>query len=230
MKYVTFSYDDGCRQDIRFTEILRKYNLKATFNLDSGLLGNRGRINHFGFDLPFDKIDPDEVKQVYEGFEVASHGTAHRNFPDLDDTELDREVSDDKTALEKLTGQPVIGAAYPCGAFDDRIADRLRSRGILYCRTIVSGHSFDIPVDFNLWNPTCRDHGDDALGYAEKFLKLVTDKDAVLYIWGHSFEFDKTDCDRWYEIEKLCEKLAGHKDITYATNGEIFRAITSRRA
>ena len=69
MKYVTFSYDDGCRQDIRFTEILRKYNLKATFNLNSGFLGNRGRINHFGFDLPFDKIDPDEVKQVYEGFE-----------------------------------------------------------------------------------------------------------------------------------------------------------------
>lgn len=71
MKYVTFSYDDGCRQDIRFTEILRKYNLKATFNLNSGFLGNHGRINHFGFDLPFDKIDPDEVKQVYEGFEVA---------------------------------------------------------------------------------------------------------------------------------------------------------------
>ena len=54
MKYVTFSYDDGCRPDIRFTEILRKYNLKATFNLNSGFLGNRGRINHFGFDLPFD--------------------------------------------------------------------------------------------------------------------------------------------------------------------------------
>ena len=70
-RVVTFSYDDGCRQDIRFTEILRKYNLKATFNLNSGFLGNRGRINHFGFDLPFDKIDPDEVKQVYEGFEVA---------------------------------------------------------------------------------------------------------------------------------------------------------------
>ena len=84
-----------------------------------------------------------------------------------------------------------------------------------YCRTIVSGHSFDIPVDFNLWNPHCAATTvTTPSGTPKKFLKLVTDKDAVLYIWGHSFEFDKTDCDRWYEIEKLCEMLAGHRHIT----------------
>lgn len=229
MKYVTFSYDDGCRQDIRFTDILRKYGLKATFNLNSGFLGNRGRINHDGFDVPFDKIDPDEVKQVYEGFEIASHGTAHRNFPDLDDAELDREILDDKKSLEKLSGQTLIGAAYPCGVFDDKIADRLRSRGIYYCRTIVSTNSFELPADFNLWHPTCHDHDENAMTYADSFLKLETDRDAVFYIWGHSFEFDKNDCDRWYAIEKLCEKLAGRDDITYATNGEIFRAVSSKK-
>ena len=229
MKYVTFSYDDGCRQDIRFTDILRKYRLKATFNLNSGFLGNRGRINHGGFDVPFDKIDPDEVKQVYEGFEIASHGIAHRDFPDLDDAELDREILDDKKTLEKLSGQTIIGAAYPCGRFDDKIADRLRSRGIYYCRTIASTNSFELPADFNLWHPTCHDHDENVMTYADSFLKLETDKDAVFYIWGHSFEFDKNDCDRWYAIEKLCEKLAGHDDITYATNGEIFRAVSSKK-
>ena len=38
-KAVTFSYDDGVLQDVRTIEILNKYGLKATFNINSGLLG-----------------------------------------------------------------------------------------------------------------------------------------------------------------------------------------------
>lgn len=34
-KAVTFSYDDAPRFDIRLIEILNKYNMKATFNLNS---------------------------------------------------------------------------------------------------------------------------------------------------------------------------------------------------
>ena len=51
MKILTFSYDDGVRQDIRLCEIFRKYGLKDTFNLNSGSLGLAGRKNHFGFDV-----------------------------------------------------------------------------------------------------------------------------------------------------------------------------------
>ena len=39
---LTLSYDDGVMQDIRFIEILNKYNLKCTFNLNSELLGKPG--------------------------------------------------------------------------------------------------------------------------------------------------------------------------------------------
>ena len=44
MKAVTFSYDDGVTQDIRLIELLNKYNLKATFNLNSELLGKPGML------------------------------------------------------------------------------------------------------------------------------------------------------------------------------------------
>ena len=37
LKTVTFSYDDGTTQDIRLIELLNKYGLKCTFNLNSGL-------------------------------------------------------------------------------------------------------------------------------------------------------------------------------------------------
>lgn len=38
-KALTFSYDDGVTQDIRLIELFNKYGMKATFNLNSELLG-----------------------------------------------------------------------------------------------------------------------------------------------------------------------------------------------
>ena len=37
-KAVTLSYDDGCPEDIRFSDTISKYGLKCTFNLN----GERG--------------------------------------------------------------------------------------------------------------------------------------------------------------------------------------------
>ena len=37
MKALTFSYDDGVEQDIRLIEILDRYHLRGTFNLNPGL-------------------------------------------------------------------------------------------------------------------------------------------------------------------------------------------------
>ena len=41
-KALTFSFDDGVKQDIRLVEILNKYGLKGTFNLNSGFLQTPG--------------------------------------------------------------------------------------------------------------------------------------------------------------------------------------------
>ena len=45
LKAVTFSYDDGVTQDIRLIELLNRYCLKCTFNLNSELLGKNGMLN-----------------------------------------------------------------------------------------------------------------------------------------------------------------------------------------
>ena len=37
-KAVTFSYDDGCRDDIRLVEILDRYKIKCTFNINSACI------------------------------------------------------------------------------------------------------------------------------------------------------------------------------------------------
>lgn len=113
MKYLTFSYDDGTRQDIKLIEIFKKYGMKATFNLNSGSLGSVGRITHFGFDVCFDKVKPEEVRALYDGFEVAMHGVFHKNFPELDDAQLKEEVAGDVKALEKLCGNKIMAEHTP---------------------------------------------------------------------------------------------------------------------
>ncbi len=41
-KILTLSFDDGITQDERFIEILNKYAIKCTFNINSSLLGTDG--------------------------------------------------------------------------------------------------------------------------------------------------------------------------------------------
>ena len=41
-----------------------------------------------------------------------------------------------------------------------------------------------------------------------------------MYIWGHSYEFDRDD--NWNLMEDICKKLADNDEIWYATNMEIY--------
>ena len=72
-KAVTFSFDDGVTQDIRAIEILNKYGLKATFNLNSALLGLGGYLDRNGKRVSHSKVHAGDVKAVYAGHEIACH-------------------------------------------------------------------------------------------------------------------------------------------------------------
>ena len=48
LKAVTFSFDDGVSQDKKLIEILDKYGLKSTFNLNSAFLGVEGNLERNG--------------------------------------------------------------------------------------------------------------------------------------------------------------------------------------
>ena len=50
-KAITFSYDDGVTQDKRLIDIFNKYNLKATFNINSELLGQTGALKINGVNI-----------------------------------------------------------------------------------------------------------------------------------------------------------------------------------
>ena len=63
-KAITFSFDDGVTQDIRLIEILNKYGLKATFNLNSSCLGMEGELDRNGHIVRHDKNPVNKIAEI----------------------------------------------------------------------------------------------------------------------------------------------------------------------
>ena len=219
-KYFTLSYDDGVIWDIPFLKIINDCGLKATFNLNSGLLGQKVDITQNGITFNHDKVDPEQVRALYAGHEIATHAVTHPNLCSLSDEEIRAQICGDREALSALAGYDVCGHAYPGGAYDELVAGVLAQCGIRYARTIVSTHSFAMPENLMIWHPTCYHQEDVLFDLADEFLRAEPrDSDLLFYVWGHTYEFNIWDS--WDRIRRFCEKMAGHPDITYATNLEI---------
>ena len=106
-KAVTFSFDDGVTQDIRLIEILDKYGLKCTFNLNSEFLGLDGTLDRNGHIVRHDKIAKDKIKEVYGNHEVAVHTLTHPFLPSLEKDEIIRQVETDRLNLSEICGYEV---------------------------------------------------------------------------------------------------------------------------
>ena len=70
----------------------------------------------------------------------------------------------------------------------------------------------------------------DLAELARRFIDGEPEELWLLYVWGHSFELDKNDIDRWENLEGHLRLLSGREDIWYAENIEICDYITACRA
>lgn len=221
---VTFSYDDGVTQDIRLIELLNKYNLKCTFNLNSELLGRKGMLIRENQRIAHYKIHPDDVKSVYDGHEVAVHTLTHPHLPPLEDAEVIRQVEQDRINLSEIVGYEVVGMAYPGGGVnnDDRVAKLIRENtGVKYSRTITCNNSFVLQDNLYRFNPSVYHLDfDDMMKLGQEFIDLTTDKPQIFYIWGHSYEMDYRP-DYWIKLEEFFKLIANRDDIFYGTNKEV---------
>lgn len=223
-KAITFSFDDGVTQDVRTIEILDKYGLKGTFNLNSGSFGSMDSYDANGRTVVRRKVEPSQVKELYKNHEVAVHTVTHYNLTTLSDDCVVWQVEADKKLLEGLTGKEIRCMAYPCGGVnnDDRVAEVIkRETEIRFARTITTTYSFDQQENLLRFNPTAHFRNERIFELAEKFLALDTDEPKLFYIWGHTYEFDAEE-GAWERFERLCQMISGKENIFYGTNGEVF--------
>ena len=233
-KAVTFSYDDGVMQDKRLAHLFDQYGMKATFNFNCEYMR---KIN-------FTKEQIDEYF-LSKGHEIAVHGANHRANGNIRVIEGIRDVLDCRLELEKKCNRIIRGMAYPdtgitqMGNFVryEQIKQYLTELDIAYSRTLgADNDSFMLPQDFHAWMPSAHHNNPEIMEYIEKFLNIDISANVyhakriprLLYIWGHSYEFDNND--NWNHIEEICQKLANNPDIWYAINIEIYDYVQAYRS
>ena len=116
-KIFLISFDDGTVWDRRFVELLNKYGMKATFNLNSGL---EDFVWYYEDRFPVRRQILADTVELYRGHEVASHSLHHHWLNTLTPPQLSREVGDDCAALKKIFGLEEIGFGVPFTACGER--------------------------------------------------------------------------------------------------------------
>lgn len=223
VRAVTLSYDDGVIFDKKLIEIMDKYGLKGTFNINSGLFRKDSDENS-------NRMTLDEAKKLYinSGHEVAVHSLNHLFMEKLTDSDILSETILDKQNIEKEFGIIARGMAYPFGTYNDRVIDVLKRCGICYSRTVNDTENFEIPENWLELNPTCRHTSPKLLELVRRFFESYSwGKPQLFYLWGHSYEFNNDN--NWNVIEDFAKKIGGREDVWYATNIEIYDYVMAYR-
>ncbi len=222
-KAVTFSFDDGLTHDIKLLNLFEKYNIHATFNINSALLGQSVTYDIGKHHYDWTRFQFDEIKPIYKNHEIAVHTLNHSNLTMLDEKAIIWQVEQDRKVLSEMVGYEVVGMAYPCGGVNnnDVVAQIIKEKtGVKYARTITSTYNFNLQKNLYRFNPTVYWCEPSLYNLVDKFIELNTDKHQLLYIWGHAYETQDGRVDLNL-FEKALKKLVDCSDIYIGTNKQV---------
>lgn len=138
---VALTFDDG--YDNTYTQafpILRAAGLRATVYVITGLVGSPGYLTW------------DQLRELAgQGWNVQSHSATHPDLRALAPAELQRQLRESRTAIERELGRPVSHLAYPAGLYDQRVVDAAALAGyrtavtVTYGTRLVRRQLFELP-------------------------------------------------------------------------------------
>ena len=199
-KIFLLSFDDGTVYDKRFVELLNKYEMPCTFNLNSGL---EDFVWDYEDRVPIRRQRLAETVEQYRGHEIASHSLHHHWLNTLSPPQLRREVGEDCEALKALFGLKEIGFGVPFTACGEREI-RIIRKYVRYIRLSAFADTFALPEDpyhipiHGLYNDP--DIREKIQAFSENTLP-----DSLFVMAGHSYEFEVLD--HWDYMEALLQYI-----------------------
>ena len=224
MKIVSLSFDDGTIYDLRFIELLNKYNLRATLNLNSGI---EDFVWYYNNVHPIKRLKLELVKDKYDGHEVASHSLTHPYFSSLTKEEAIKEVKEDVYNLTRIFNRRIEGFAFP---FHDQTEENIilvkDNFDLSYIRYSYLSDEF-FPKDRYHIPINALYDDEDIYEKLEKFKNDNEYKNSLFVIAGHAYEFEVKD--DWEKIEKLLKYLSNEDNITVLTLKDAVKILFGER-
>ncbi len=155
-KAVAITFDDGYADNAtRALPLLQRYGYKATLYLvvdrhDRDWSRSR-KAHHDGDELKaVPKLSDEQVEEMLASgcFELGAHTLTHANLLNLDNAELQHELTESKHQLEQRFAVPVRSFAYPFGLYRPEQVALVQEAG--YDNAVTVREAVDDPAS---WNP-----------------------------------------------------------------------------
>jgi len=209
-------WDDGIVDDIRLTDILRRYDAKATFSLNPGLNLEERSFGWVHEGREVWRLSVSELPDVYDGFEICSHSMTHPCLTDISADQLDWELRASRDILQGIFKKPVLGFCYPFNAYNESIKAALRSAGYIWARGGQNDEGVFPPLDPFEFNFSCHFLSFDFLSK----LKIAKERDGIFSFWGHSCEIKNEDM--WQDFEALIARMSSEANMEWSFITDLF--------
>ena len=225
-KAFNITYDDGVCQDIRFVELLNRYNIKGTFNLNSELMYQQFEWVHEN-GMVVKRLPADAVKNLYHNHEAASHTLTHPYMHDMSESEIMHQMQQDKENLEQLLDKKICGFAVPFDFYSNVIADCAQKCGFEYARCSEERFSYTPPENYYWWAAGVFHMNPQFEQFVNNFFESEEEL-ALCQIVGHSYDLDAENM--WETMENILKRISEDSDVISMTNIDIVRYLKSMRS
>jgi peptidoglycan/xylan/chitin deacetylase (PgdA/CDA1 family) len=233
---ITTSWDDGHPLDLKLAELLKKYDIPATFYISIDSSAGQS-------------MNPQQIREIAQSFDVGSHTYHHVNLTRVSLEEAQKEILEGREALEDILGKGVLSFCYPYGSFNDKVASIVKQAGFISARTMrffsrrirdpfkmgTTVNAFDL--SFAPYIKNCTALQDLCLFWfilksnlffqdwdrvAIETLDFAIENGGVWHLWGHSWEINRNN--DWQRLEQVCRRISAlSKEAYKADNSQLIK-------
>ena len=235
---ITTSWDDGHPCDLRLAELLKRYNIPATFY------------------IPIDNVEREcmnssQISEIARAFDVGGHSYHHLDLTRIDLKDARKEIIEGKEKLEQIIGKEVVSFCYPRGCYNKNIIDLVKGARFNGARTVMlfTRQVKDIykmgttiyarNLSIHSYRKHFRGWQDPGLFWyilhnnlffkswdqiAIEVLDFIRVNGGIWHLWGHSWEINENN--DWNKLEHVLSKVESlSKEMRIVDNSELIKNI-----
>jgi len=185
------SIDDGSALDFKSAELLKKYDLPATFFVPLST-----------------ELTWEAIQELGEDFEIGGHTISHpQDLKALEFSEMREEIEGGKHRLEAILGRTITKFCYPRGRYNEQVIHFVKKAGFKEARTtrvleINVVCPFRKATTIHVFNGRKEYQGKGWEHWAYKLWKL---EPPYFHIFWHSWEVERDG--QWEALEKFLKHV-----------------------